>query len=43
MLGVMVGFNVVHPGAIIGRMAQKEGILLSDRESAMGGLRSERR
>jgi hypothetical protein len=43
MLGVMVGFNVVHPGAIIGRKAQNDGIILSDRESAMDGLRSERK
>ncbi|TVY33551.1 Protein RTA1 [Lachnellula subtilissima] len=38
MLGVMVGFNIVHPGAIIGRKAQKDSILLSDRESGRGGL-----
>ncbi|TVY85224.1 Protein RTA1 [Lachnellula suecica] len=42
MLGVMVGFNFVHPGAIIGRNAAKaDGIILSDSES-MGGLRLER-
>lgn len=33
MLGVMVGFNVVHPGAIIGRRAQNQSVPLSDREN----------
>ncbi|TVY59422.1 Protein RTA1 [Lachnellula cervina] len=38
MLGVMTGFNIVHPGAIIGRKAQKDSILLSGRESGREGL-----
>ncbi|TVY44306.1 Protein RTA1 [Lachnellula occidentalis] len=38
MLGVMIGFNVVHPGAIIGRKAQKDSMELSGRESATDGL-----
>lgn len=43
MLGVLVGFNVVHPGDIIGRKAQRDGIILSDRESDGEGLASSRK
>lgn len=32
MLGVMVAFNIVHPGSIIGRKAQNEGFMLGDRD-----------
>lgn len=38
MLGVMVAFNVVHPGSIIGRKAQSEGFVLSGRETSSEGL-----
>jgi len=35
MLGVMVAFNVVHPGSIIGRKVQHEGFVLGDRDSSV--------
>ena len=41
MLGVMVIFNVVHPGEMIGRVAQGEGIALDGRDSSTTGLRYE--
>jgi len=43
MLGVLVGFNIVHPGDIIGRKAQNGGVILSDMESDGEGLRSGRK
>jgi hypothetical protein len=43
MLGVLVLFNLVHPGDIIGRRAQRDGIILSDRESDGEGLRPSRK
>jgi len=43
MLGALVIFNVVHPGAIIGRKAASEGIRLDGRESSTEGLTYERK
>jgi len=42
MLGVMVAFNVIHPGSIIGRKAQKNGFMLGDRASSSEGQSFER-
>ena len=43
MLGAMVIFNVVHPGAIIGRKAGSDGIRLDERESSTDALAYERK
>jgi len=38
MLGVMVMLNVIHPGSIIGRKAETEGIQLDARGSSSDGF-----
>ncbi|KAG9243797.1 RTA1 like protein-domain-containing protein [Calycina marina] len=43
MLGVMVGFNIVHPGEIIGRRPQGEGFQLSPQDISSEALAYERK
>src|SRR4051794_29576933 len=43
MLGVMVLFNVVHPGSIIGRKATIDSFALDDRNISTDGFASDRK
>jgi hypothetical protein len=43
MLGVMVSFNVVHPGSIIGRKSADGVVELSDTTDVMDGYASDRK
>lgn len=43
MLGVMVLFNVIHPGSIIGRKARAQGIQLEGGDSSYDGFVTDRK
>lgn len=43
MLGVMVIFNVVHPGQIIGRKSDPESMVLENRGASLEGLTYQRK